>query len=253
MPKLPVDNSFLDLSDYGRPLGKAIANSLKSTGITPIHVTIWFILAGLIAVLFILTGHYWLAALFLIIKSILDAADGELARVKQTPSYTGRYFDSIADILLNFIILIAICHITDGNILLALLAFISIQFQGTLYNYYYVILRNKYHGDETSRIFENETPLAMPREEQKTVDFLFTIYKILYGLFDKSIYVLDPNAPQGHAFPNWLMTIVSTMGLGFQLLLISIMLVSGLAHYIVPFFIFYSLAVLVLIAIRKLL
>ena len=46
-------------------------------------------------------GYYWLAAFFLIFKSILDAADGELARVKQRPSYTGRYLDSVADIVLD--------------------------------------------------------------------------------------------------------------------------------------------------------
>ena len=37
-------------------------------------------------------------------KSILDAADGELARIKMTPSYSGRYLDSIFDILLNLIL-----------------------------------------------------------------------------------------------------------------------------------------------------
>ena len=39
--------------------------------------------------------------MFIILKSIIDAADGELARVKQTPSYAGRYLDSVFDIILN--------------------------------------------------------------------------------------------------------------------------------------------------------
>jgi phosphatidylglycerophosphate synthase len=104
MSKLPKEHKFLDLSDYGRPVARLIANSLKNTSYTPIHVTVWFIISGLIAVYCIMIGHYWFAAFFLILKSILDAADGELARVKETPSYTGRFLDSVADIILNALI-----------------------------------------------------------------------------------------------------------------------------------------------------
>ena len=104
MSKLPASHKFIDLSDYGRPIAKVISLSLKETIFTPIHVTIGFIIAGLLAVLFMLNDYYWLAAIFLIIKSILDAADGELARIRKTPSYTGRYLDSVADILLNALI-----------------------------------------------------------------------------------------------------------------------------------------------------
>jgi len=106
MSKLPKEHKFIDLSDYGRPVAKIIANSLKNTNFTPIHVTIGFIISGLIAIYFILIGYYWFSAFFLILKSILDAADGELARVKNKPSYTGRYLDSVADILLNALIFI---------------------------------------------------------------------------------------------------------------------------------------------------
>lgn len=101
MSKLPKKHKFIDLSDYGRPIARLIANSLKNTDATPVHVTIGFILAGFMAIYCILQGYFWLAAFFLIFKSILDAADGELARVKQKPSYTGRFLDSVADIILN--------------------------------------------------------------------------------------------------------------------------------------------------------
>jgi hypothetical protein len=47
------------------------------------------------------------------------------------------------------------------------------------------------------------------------------------------------------------MTGVSILGLGFQLLIISVMLVLGWAEYIIPFFIFYSVFVFVFIGIRK--
>ena len=252
MSKLPKENRFLDLSDYGRPIAILIANSLKNTSFTPVHVTIAFVISGLIAIACILNNYYWAAAFFLVLKSILDAADGELARVKNTPSYTGRYLDSVSDIILNLLILITIWHVTEGSLILTILAFFGIQLQGTLYNYYYVILRNKYNGDTTSRVFENETPIALKGEKQRNVNILFKLYTLFYGVFDKIIYQLDRKAVSALNLPNWFMTAVSTFGLGFQLLLIGLMLALGFKQYIIPFFIGYSLFILVFIAIRRL-
>ena len=251
MSKLPKNHKFIDLSDYGRPAARLISNSLKETSITPIQVTVWFIISGLIAIACILYGYYWAAAFFLILKSVLDAADGELARIKKTPSYTGRYFDSVADIILNFFIFFALWHITDSRLIYAIAAFVGIQLQGTLYNYYYVILRNKFNGDTTSRVFEDKTPIALEGENQRNVNFLFMLYKLLYGIFDKTIYFLDKKATSGKPFHNWFMTAVSTFGLGFQLLIISVMLVLGWAAFIIPFFIGYTAMIFVFIGIRK--
>ena len=101
MSKLAAEEKFFDFSDYGRPIAKLFVNQLKFTRVTPIHVTLLFGICGLIAIYCILKGWYFFAGLFLVLKSIIDAADGELARVKNTPSYTGRYLDSIFDIILN--------------------------------------------------------------------------------------------------------------------------------------------------------
>lgn len=251
MPKLPPEFQFIDLSDYGRPMARWIAESLKNTSLTPIHVTIGFIISGLLAIICILNYWFWAAALFLILKSIIDGADGELARVKNTPSYTGRYFDSIADIILNLLFLFTIGYITSGSIFYTFLAFIGIQLQGTLYNYYYVIMRNKFNGDTTSRIFEDEIPIAMKGESQQAVTILFRMYKILYGGFDKIIYWIDRDAITAEYFPKWLMTLLSTFGLGFQLLMMAVLLVLHLEDYIIPFFIFYSVFILIFVGIRR--
>nr|WP_314896032.1 CDP-alcohol phosphatidyltransferase family protein [uncultured Flavobacterium sp.] len=252
MSKLAAPDKFLDLSDYGRPFGKFLANQLKNTRFTPIHVTLLFGVSGLIAIYCILQNHYFLAGFFIILKSIIDAADGELARIKNTPSYTGRYLDSVFDIVLNFLLFMAIYYVSKTTIWLTILAFIGIQLQGTLYNYYYVILRNKsVGGDSTSKIFEYKSPKALPGESQKSVDILFRIYTIVYGTFDKIIHTLDKEAYKIKTFPNWFMTLVSIYGLGFQLLIIAVMLPMGLIEYIAPFFIIYTLFIFVLIGIRK--
>ena len=252
MSKLAKEDKFLDLSDYGRSFGRFFANQLKETRFTPIHVTLLFGISGILAIYFIINNQYWLAAFFIVLKSGIDAADGELARMKNTPSYSGRYLDSVFDIILNFLFLMTICYVSKTTIWFSLLAFICIQLQGTLYNYYYVILRNKsVGGDTTSKVFEYKTPKALPGETQKSVDVLFKIYTVVYGSFDKMIHALDNDAYKVKTFPNWFMTLLSIYGLGFQLLIIAVMLSLGWIEFIVPFFIVFSILIFVLILIRK--
>lgn len=252
MSKLAAQDKFYDLSDYGRPFGRFFAKKLQNTRFTPIDVTLLFGISGLVAIYCILEKYFYWAGFFIILKSIIDAADGELARIKNTPSYTGRYLDSIFDIILNFLFLISICYVSNTTLPITILAFLCIQLQGTLYNYYYVILRNKsIGGDTTSKIFEDKIPKALPGENQKSVIILHQVYIIVYGIFDKIIHTLDNDAYKVKTFPNWFMTFVSLYGLGFQLLLIALMLAMDGIEYIAPFFIGYSILIFVIIGIRK--
>jgi hypothetical protein len=63
---------------------------------------------------------------------------------------------------------------------------------------------------------------------------------------------MDSKAVEGKKMPNWLMTAVSTFGLGFQLLIIGLMLAFDLKQYIIRFFVGYSIFIIVFIGIRKL-
>ena len=252
MAKLPKKYQFLDLSDYGRSPGHWIASKLQHTDLTAIHVTTMFVITGFIAIGFLLNGNFIISAFFIILKSILDAADGELSRLKKKPSYVGRYYDSIADLLLNFCFLLTFWYITDISIIFMLLAFLGIQLQGTLYNYYYVILRNSVQGDSTSRIFEDSKPKAFNGESQSRVNLFYKIYNILYICFDKSMYCMDENARYSQPFPKWFMTLISLYGLGFQLLLMALMLVFKLQSLVIPFFIGYSVLIIVFVCVRKL-
>lgn len=252
MSKLAPENKFLDFSDYGRTPARWIARSLVNTKFTAIHVTVLFMICGLYAAYFMLQGHYLLAGSLLILKSILDAADGELARLKKKPSYIGRYLDSVFDLILNFILLYTIYVITQGSWKLMLLAFLAIQLQGTVYNYYYLIVRNNLAGgDTTSRINETSFPKALHGENQTVVNILFVLYNLFYGAFDRVVITLDSSAQNVKKIPNWFLSLVSLYGLGFQLLIMAVMLAAGLINYIIPFFIFYSILVVILIILRK--
>ena len=252
MSKLPKKYQFIDLSDYGRKPGHWIASILQHTNLTAIHVTTMFIITGLIAIGFMLNGYLITSAFFIILKSILDAADGELSRLKKNPSYVGRYYDSIADLVLNFCFLLTFWYLTDISIIFMLIAFLGIQLQGTLYNFYYVILRNSVEGDTTSRVIENSKPKAFKGESQSRVNLFYKIYNILYMCFDKSMYYMDKDARFSKPFPKWFMTLISLYGLGFQLLLMALMLIFNLQNFVIPFFIGYSVLIIIFIYIRKL-
>ena len=92
MSKLNTSDKFLDLSDYGRSFGRFFALQLKETRFTPIHVTLLFGISGLLAIYCILNQHYLAAAFFIILKSGIDAADGELARLKKNTFLRGKIF-----------------------------------------------------------------------------------------------------------------------------------------------------------------
>ncbi|SCY06567.1 CDP-alcohol phosphatidyltransferase [Nonlabens sp. Hel1_33_55] len=252
MSKLPPKYQFTDLSDYGRSGGKWIAEKLEDTSFTPIHVTLLFVVSGIIAIYSILNGHYITAAFFLILKSVIDAADGELARLKKTPSYVGRYLDSVCDLLLNMFFLLAIMYVTDASWIWTVLAFIGLQLQGTLYNFYYVILRNSVDGDLTSRVRENSVPVALEGETQKMVTFFYHLYKSLYGVFDFVIYHMDSKARKCEPFPSWFMTLLSVYGLGFQLLVIALLLLFGMIQFVIPTLLGMSILIFAFIGIRKL-
>jgi len=253
MSKLAPENKFIDISDYGRFIAKRFAKLLVNTHVTPVHVTLLFFITGLAAIYCILHAYYWGALILLILKSIIDAADGELARLRKKPSYIGRYLDSNLDLVLNFLILLSISNLTNTPFWIMFTAFFAMQLQGTVFNYYYTILRNNSKGgDTTSRIEENSFPIALHGENQQMVNVLFIAYTIFYGGFDRIIIALDRNAKNCNSLPNWFMSFVSIYGLGFQLLIIGIMLAVGFIHFIIPFFIGYSIFIVVLIAIRKL-
>jgi len=252
MSKLSAENKFLDFSDYGRFIAKRIAKLLVHTAATPIHITFTFLAVGIVAIYCIIKTYFVAALLLLILKSIIDAADGELARLRKKPSYIGRYLDSNFDLLLNFGILFAIHYHTNSSLLLMIIAFLAIEMQGTVFNYYYTILRNNFKGgDTTSRIEEKSFPKALHGENQQMVNFLFIVYTLFYGGFDRIILAIDGDAKTSTNLPNWFMSFVSIYGLGFQLLIIGLMLASGLINYIIPFLIGYSVFIILLIGIRK--
>ncbi len=249
--KLPSRDQFWDVSDYGRSSAVRLVAKLKHTSVTAIHLTIAFFVVGLLSVYLLYKGYYFMAALCLILKNILDAADGEMARMQNHPSHTGRYLDSVCDFLINLGIFYVLFLITDVSFGVFLIAFLGLELQGSIFNYYYLIQRKICGGDTTSRVDEGKRPVPYPYENGQLVSLLHALYNLMYGAFDKLMILLDRQAIAGSKFPNWFMSIVSSMGLGFQLLIMALLLSFGLYTWILPFFIGYTIWGFAIILIRK--
>jgi hypothetical protein len=66
------------------------------------------------------------------------------------------------------------------------------------------------------------------------------------------MYLMDKDAKQSPPFPKWFMTLIFLYGFGFQLLVMAIMLSFKLQNFVIPFFICYSVLLIVFIWLRKL-
>jgi len=100
---------------YRHRVAKRIAHLLKPTGITANHVTLFHTVVGVGAALMIYRSHYLFAVFLFEVRTILDATDGILARLKKQATPFGRTLDTIGDgITFNSVMLAgALRMITD--------------------------------------------------------------------------------------------------------------------------------------------
>ena len=85
MSKLPPGARFLDINDFWYFPNRWVVKFLYPLPITPTHITIISLIAGLVSVRFYMidtsAGLMW-GAFFLYLKIFLDNVDGNLARVE---------------------------------------------------------------------------------------------------------------------------------------------------------------------------
>ena len=151
---------FLDVIFY-RPFGYVMALGARSLSLTPNQVTIISILVGVAA------GHFFYydrlalnlyGFVLLVLAEAMDSADGQLARMTNTKSQTGRILDGLSTGLWFFSIYLHLyfrmIHAGDSPFVLILIAIsvISHSLQSAYADYF----RNSYlmfvHGKSKSEI-----------------------------------------------------------------------------------------------------
>jgi hypothetical protein len=179
-----------------RPIAGIIVWALYYTPITPNQVTIVSILSGIIGAIFYLKGTvsaFAVAGLLVILKDILDSADGQLARAKQLQSRAGRFLDSIGDFVVDAAVFGSIgwtlYKLNDNWLMLflALLGLIGISLRVSYHVFYQVHFLHLQKQYENNRITEE-----VQKEDLNQGGFelaLQRIFQIIYGWQDRLIAI----------------------------------------------------------------
>jgi phosphatidylglycerophosphate synthase len=110
-----------------RPLAHLVVLALLPLRVPPPAVVLAGFAAGLAAAVELARGELLLAAGLLVLKTVLDGADGALARASGRITAFGRYLDSDCDLIANAALFAAIGY-TTGRPLLAVVGFLASTF-----------------------------------------------------------------------------------------------------------------------------
>jgi phosphatidylglycerophosphate synthase len=119
----PTPTRELVAEAFYRPLAHLVVLALLPLRIPPTTVVLANLAAGLAGAAALAQGQFLAAAGLLVAKTVLDGADGALARASSRVTATGRYLDSECDLVVNAALWAAIGYVTHQP-LLALAAFV---------------------------------------------------------------------------------------------------------------------------------
>jgi len=91
-----------------RPLAHGVVRLLYERPVRPEHLVLLQGLLGALAALSVLLRLDLWAALALLLRNVLDNADGQLARARGEESQLGRYLDTEVDLLTNLLLFLAL-------------------------------------------------------------------------------------------------------------------------------------------------
>jgi phosphatidylglycerophosphate synthase len=224
-----------------RPLAGIFVRLLYYTPVTPNQVTVSAIVAGFIAAYFYgagTPGATMIAGLLLLLKDVLDSADGQLARAKQKYSRAGRFLDSIGDLAVNVAVFAALgysCVSLSGEWAYAVLAAVACAGTTVRVSYHvhyqtsFLHLQNAY---STNRVTEEVREEDL--QSDRTTLGLQRAFQILYGWQDRVMVLLDGWCRNGRNVKpkewyadRWGLRISGFLGLGTELFLLLLFSVVG--------------------------
>lgn len=242
------DRNVIDLSEWGRPIARVIARFLKEKPVSVIQVTNLHFLLTLYSAWLILQGQTILACFLLIVKGVIDAVDGELARIRERPSHVGRYWDTVADTIGLIAVIGAFGTLFAWELWLTCALILATLFQYSLFNHYSILMRTMGTGDATSRVDERIRPIAYPWERQVAVNFFHSLYLVFFSWQDRIIAVLAGN---GSEYLKFELTVSSCLGFGMQSLLIFALAVSENLELLPELILGVNIAMMALVFVRS--
>jgi len=211
------------------PLAGLVVRALLAVRVPPPAVVLANMAAGLTAAVALAQGELVFAALLLQLKTLLDNADGELARASGRVTLLGRYLDTEADLVVNAALFVAL-GFAAGAPWLALAAFCAVTF----------VLSVDFNVGELYR----EVPAEFPAPSGSALErALERVYGIVFAPQDRAVRALSARRLQGIlrdvedaersgaatlAYHDWLtVAVLTNLGLSTQLAALGVCLAIG--------------------------
>jgi phosphatidylglycerophosphate synthase len=208
-----------------RPLAHVLVLALLPLRVPPPFVLFAGTAAGVAAAVGLGRGDLLLAALLLQAKTVLDNADGQLARASGRVSVLGRYLDSESDLLVNAALFGALGYVT-GRYLLALLAFLVLT----------LVLSVDFNLEVLYRRERGEPVEPMPQANGVGGRLSARIYALAYAPHDRLLErLVEGRLRRLHAdragrlayHDRWTLGLVANLGLSTQLAALGVCLALG--------------------------
>ena len=159
-----------------RPLARPLVALLASLRVSPVALVLANAVAGLAAAAAIATGELLPGALLLQVKTLLDNADGQLARATGQISVLGRYLDTESDLVVNALLFSALAVATDLPVAAAV-SFVALT----------LVLSAEYNADVLYRRARGETFETQPAAEREGVGARVSarMYRVFFAPQDR--------------------------------------------------------------------
>jgi archaetidylinositol phosphate synthase len=222
-----------------RPLSNALVPVLRRFGVSPPAVVLANAVVGLAAAFVLARGALIAAAVLLQLKTLLDNADGQLARAAGRVTLAGRYLDSIADLVVNAAVFAALGYVT-GQPFLALAAFVALT----------LVLAADYNATELYREAHGTPTPQPPPTGSRAERALAAVYAVVFRPLDRAARSFSAwRFGDGGGYDGVAVTVLANLGLSTQLVVLGVCLVLGApSPYL--WFVLAGLAVLVLLQLR---
>ena len=159
-----------------RPLARLLASPLARLRVPPSAVLLANVATGLLAAAAIARDELVGGALLLQLKTLLDNTDGELARVSGKVTLAGRYLDTVADLVVNLALFVALARAT-GQPVLAATAFLALT----------LVLSVDFQVSELAREAHGLGPQAPAPDGGATEHVLGDVYRIVFAPQDRFV------------------------------------------------------------------
>lgn len=200
-----------------RPLSNALVPPLRRLGIPPPAVVLANAAVGLVAALVLARGELIAAAVLLQLKTLLDNADGQLARATGRVTLAGRYLDTLADLVVNAAVCAALGYVT-GRPVLACATFVALT----------LVLAADFNATELyRRVHATPTPppLASGGRAERA---LASLYGVVFAPLDRALRALAARRLGGRGgYDHLTVTVLANLGLSTQLAVLGVCLALG--------------------------